>query len=440
MSLIINDTLINSNIKTSSQCYVCSDLYNNSNRTKIICSNCNYISCQCCYQKYILSESVPKCMSCFKEMTPLFIRNNITNVFISTKLKTHQQQILFDQELSILPTVQYLVEKEINKEIIDKEIEILNIELLNIQKKISKQLSDRDANDNKMHISKTFIRPCSDTNCRGFLSSQWKCGTCLQWTCQACHCTIGLLKNDTNHICDDNNIKTAALIISDTKPCPKCKVNIYKIDGCDHMWCTQCHLPFSWKTGQITEKTSNPHYYEWLRSNNREIQREDEFMNTNYVVLYNCFIKYKNFRKISDNMAHLYNLLIPEYSYSHENNKNILRVSYLRKKIGRDTFVNRINKFNTKLKINVEYVSVFNFIITAINDINIRINDLDNNMYEFSFMQPHLVTKLDLLYNEYLELFKLANSLLRDISTTHHTVTKQFNNDGAFVKVTNLKI
>ena len=41
---------------------------------------------------------------------------------------------------------------------------------------------------------------------------------------------------------------------------------------------------------------------------------------------------------------------------------------------------------------------------------------------------------------QYLELFKLANSLLRDISTTHHTVTKQFNNDGAFDKVTKLKI
>lgn len=44
---------------------------------------------------------------------------------------------------------------------------------------------------------------------------------------------------------------------------------ITKIDGCDQMWCTQCHTAFSWRTGAIeTSTVHNPHFYEWQRRQN----------------------------------------------------------------------------------------------------------------------------------------------------------------------------
>ncbi|NBP58545.1 hypothetical protein EBU71_18820 [bacterium] len=51
---------------------------------------------------------------------------------------------------------------------------------------------------------------------------------------------------------------------------------IFKIDGCDQMYCMQCHTAFSWKTGVIeTGRIHNPHYYEYLRNaNNGVIPRE----------------------------------------------------------------------------------------------------------------------------------------------------------------------
>jgi hypothetical protein len=61
-------------------------------------------------------------------------------------------------------------------------------------------------------------------------------------------------------------LQTAALIRKDTKPCPSCGEMISKIDGCDQMFCTTCHNPFSWNSGRSikTGIIHNPHYFQWL--------------------------------------------------------------------------------------------------------------------------------------------------------------------------------
>lgn len=112
-----------------------------------------------------------------------------------------------------------------------------------------------------------FIMKCADEDCRGFLSSSYKCGTCDKWTCSDCLVVIGP-NRDIPHTCDAATVESAKAIKSETRGCPKCATRIFKIDGCDQMWCVMegCGTAFSWDTGQIvTGKVHNPHYYEWQR-------------------------------------------------------------------------------------------------------------------------------------------------------------------------------
>ena len=141
--------------------------------------------------------------------------------------------------------------------------------------RLRNQLTTTKAEDTQ---KKQFVKKCPNGECRGFLSTRWKCGLCNINVCSECH-EIKEINNNENienpqHVCKPENVETAKLIFKDCKNCPKCGTYIYKIDGCDQLFCTNCHTAFSWKTGQIeTGRIHNPHYYEWLKKGGKQ-QRE----------------------------------------------------------------------------------------------------------------------------------------------------------------------
>lgn len=111
-----------------------------------------------------------------------------------------------------------------------------------------------------------FVKACPATDCKGFLSTAWKCGMCELWSCPECHELKGVAR-ETEHTCDPNKVLTVQLLNKEAKSCPKCGVQICKIEGCDQMWCTSCNTGFNWRSGKIAQgPVHNPHYFEYLRS------------------------------------------------------------------------------------------------------------------------------------------------------------------------------
>jgi hypothetical protein len=216
-------------------------------------------------------------MNCKKVWNREFLCNNFTKSFINNDYRDYRQQLLLDKEKALLPATQIIVEAMNNKEKLQKSLDEYLIEVSRKKQEFYDEIKFNEAIINGSTYNKqkkVFIKKCGVENCRGFLSEQWKCGICDTTTCNKC---LELLNQDQEHVCKEENIESAKLISKDSKPCPKCAALIFKIDGCNQMWCVVCHTAFSWATGQIeTSRIHNPHYYEMLRnmSANGEIPRE----------------------------------------------------------------------------------------------------------------------------------------------------------------------
>ena len=270
------------------ECPICVEKFNKSSRKSIMCPHCSTESCADCVKKYLLIHSpniFPSCLGCNKEWTLDFLASNTPVIFHNKIYREHRAKILVEREKSILHTRQPLVSKEINireaikeKEKIQKEIKKFekHIRTLKQQKFILQRFIDNPNSEIIPEIDRqTFIKSCPVENCRGYLSTQWKCGICNTFTCSDCQIPKKS-KEDPEHICNPDTVLTLTLITKESKPCPECNVPTCKIDGCDQMWCVYCKTPWSWKNGRKEHgKIHNPHYYEWMRSqNNGVIPRE----------------------------------------------------------------------------------------------------------------------------------------------------------------------
>jgi hypothetical protein len=130
---------------------------------------------------------------------------------------------------------------------------------------------DADAAAAAKPTKRHFIMKCPQATCEGFLTAQYRCGLCEIHVCAHCH-----IPKTEDHTCDPAVVETIKQIRKEAKPCPKCASLISKVDGCDQMWCTQCHTTFSWTTGAVaTGVVHNPHYFQYMRETGQAIPRAD---------------------------------------------------------------------------------------------------------------------------------------------------------------------
>ena len=107
------------------------------------------------------------------------------------------------------------------------------------------------------------VMRCPARNCAGFVSSStWTCSVCSTSVCDTCR---EPRRHGQPHRCDPGTVASVRAIAAEARPCPRCAALISKVDGCDQMFCTQCHTTYSWVTGKVIRgEVHNPHYFQWL--------------------------------------------------------------------------------------------------------------------------------------------------------------------------------
>ena len=264
----------------SAECNICCETFNLSNRLHIPCTNpeCTILCCKTCVRTYLLGNTAePHCMKCKTAWGHEYLVEKLNRSFCNNDYKKHRKAVLLDKELGKMPETMNAAnrQKEINRlreEHAENQKRVVEITgLLKFYKKKSNDLYGKiyQLESGATAIKKKkFIMPCSVPNCRGFLSSAYKCEICEIYTCPDCLVPIGDNRNNDLHECEKEQLENAKFIKETCKACPgMCGEFIYKIDGCDQMWCTTCHTTFSWKTGEIENGViHNPHYYQAMQN------------------------------------------------------------------------------------------------------------------------------------------------------------------------------
>lgn len=346
------------------------------------CPWCEYEVCVECMKTYILGGVGPaRCMtpSCDKVLPNKLLISFFTKKWVTTEYKNYISKTLVEHEKSripeSLPVVAMLKEKRQIKERLEylnnhgylrrsaeaREIKALRRRYTELTYEITTILEGTpEGAENKVKVS-TYLQGCPDGACRGLINEKGNCEVCDVVICKDCRVRV-----DSEHKCDPSTVLTIKSLHSNTKPCPKCAASIYKIDGCDQMFCVVCHTAFSWKTGRVeTGNIHNPHFFEWLRNQSEDgviprdagrvrqnvdpcITREELLGRVRRILMRH--LTDDNMRVYSQMTNYLYHTSEANIRRFSDTNLNKLRVKYLTGELSEELWTQKITAVHRRLR------------------------------------------------------------------------------------------
>lgn len=445
-------------------CTICAESYNKKVRAPVTCPYCMFEACACCCQQFLVSESTttPRCMNndCRREWTRRFIAETFTAAFVNKRLKEHREKVIYDRERALMPTTQPIVENILATRRTRQELRDINDQiraLLARKTEVNRRLLEVYAhNRGATHTTRErrqFTHACASPDCRGFLSTQWKCGLCEQWTCPECYELKGGGQEAPEHTCHPDQVASAQLMRSDTRPCPTCGIGIYRVSGCPQMFCTQCNTAFCWTTGQVeTQNIHNPHYFEWLRRTGGNAAPAAAGGNPcrdrtiNHAFALDMTSKLRSFFKHSPDkpekpldlpfaqrvfayvtgIVHLHQIVTPTYHTNLVNSNQDLRVKYLMNKIDETQLKTALQRCDKRVQKNQEIHAILTMTNDTVTDILHRLLKHLKNYRPVQPFAPHFDEAENML-DEIDRLADYVNECFADISKHYHSKLLKMN-------------
>ena len=282
----------------NTECIVCAESFNN-RRRRIDCPFCttNTNVCITCSEKYLLdSFKSPHCMLCNHEWNLSFLLTVFPKTFVHNKYRKNRQDKAMEREIGMLPeAVLFIQTRERNRKR-QEDLKVLKIQYNNLRKvmrelpnvrgdifwvaesklaqkitNLQRQHEQEDAaGTNSMNSThNTYVCRCPVGVCRGMVSSSdYKCVVCESKVCNRCFVCVSVQNTQhiQTHTCKKEDLASVEQIKKDSKLCPGCANRVFRIQGCDQMFCVYCRTPFNWRTGKkTTGPIHNPHHAQLVR-------------------------------------------------------------------------------------------------------------------------------------------------------------------------------
>jgi hypothetical protein len=468
-------------VEPVAECPICTLGFNQSLRAAVTCEfgNCKYMACKTCVRMYLMhSTNEPHCMHCRKPWTLTFTVQHLNRSFMINEYKEHQRKLLLEREISKMPETMHLIafyreipsyqerveEKVKQLRVLEQQMNVLNRDinedryrLRRLEQRYERMLNGEqvppevtDTTAEGAAAKRSFIMPCTFEGCKGFLSSQYKCDVCLNFTCSKCHEQLGPSRLGNGHACKPENIESAQLIKQETKPCPSCGTRIFKISGCDQMWCTNCHKAFSWKTGIIDQGfIHNPHFFQYNEQRRAQGQADNlGCQNNNEDQLVDWYsvsdkLRYltgtphepmcRFFRELYNNVAHQVGgerrTRQARVEEVHANGNVRFRVSYLMSQLTGEELGKIVYKRSHDERSLQAQNHIWELLLTFAKDMFRRIVVLKTPYYDAAAREK-LVEDVMGLREEWNTLLTYCNAQFKEISLTYNISVPQVNENG----------
>lgn len=362
-------------------------------RNKVCQYECGFSACFICLEKCLTgyNKIKPTCVQCAKEWTRDFLKENTTVKWFTTIWVPYQTDLLVEREIAQLPATQPAVNYELKCRKLKSQVVETDEEINELMAQINRLKHKRTGLQFELHnkveskVEEVQGRPCPLDECKGYLSSQWKCQICSTWFCPDCH-VVKSSRTDEEHICNVDTVASIKFIATDSRACPQCHINIHKIDGCDQMWCVKCHTAFSYRTGRReTGVVHNPEYYRWQREQNNGVAPRVAGDNPN-----GCFNEILLIRKIgilfrqnaiirTDNdillesirlIPHIRMVILPHYLLRDTTiTRTQYRVSYMLNELTKEDLFSNVKRHEKQIQATKELHDIYEMCMTALTDI-----------------------------------------------------------------------
>ena len=269
------ETYIQKTMASSKQCLVCLDDVLDDSIKTLRCKYCKKLMCSPCATTYV--NTTPrtnfKCVFCSQSLHTVHLRGELGQEFIDNVFLKTVRVSLVNMQLQLLPMyqtyarLQQTIDEETvrhdNPAVTPAERQASARYLADLRVLLQNETSSLLEPLTSVNMS-AVVQRCPVETCAGSVTRpSYGCGMCDAKLCPTCLAH----KPDVAapHACQTTELNSVSALRSDTKPCPKCKVPIFRECGCSQMFCTMCKTVFDWNTSLVKKTSDGVHNADALK-------------------------------------------------------------------------------------------------------------------------------------------------------------------------------